>query len=285
MKKINFFEGWYFKEQSAELTIAFIPEVSYDEKGTPSGSLQIVLPDRSYYYTYKNPINMNLNRTMFIVMEKNVFTDACIHIDIEESDLKIKGDIYFDDAAGRAFNVMGPLSVFPLPCKHGILSMEQRLSGSLEIDGKVYDFDGGKGYLETDYGKSFPERYMWSQCNWFGRTNCQIAVAAATIPLGPFPIMGTFACINYEGQRYKLATYKGAEVEKIGEKGFKITQGPYIFEGRRQGGQAIELKSPEMGKMESATREYLACNMEYRLRKRGVEIFYVRSSRGSYEFL
>lgn len=285
MKKTNFFEGWYFKEQCEELTIAFIPEVSYDEDGKLSGSLQIVLPDRSYYYTYQNPINMNLNRTMFIVMEKNVFTDACIHIDIEEEDLMIKGDIYFDREKGRKFNVMGPLAVFPLPCKHGILSMEQRLSGTLEIDGKVYDFNGGKGYLETDFGKSFPRRYMWSQCNWFDSTDCQIAVAAATIPLGPIPIMGTFACINYEGQRYKLATYKGAEVEKIGEKGFKITQGPYIFEGRRQGGNAIELKSPEMGKMESATREYLVCNMEYRLRKRGVEIFYVRSSHGSYEFL
>lgn len=285
MKKTNFFEGWYFKEQCEELTIAFIPEVSYDEDGKLSGSLQIVLPDRSYYYTYQNPINMNLNRTMFIVMEKNVFTDACIHIDIEEEDLMIKGDIYFDREKGRKFNVMGPLTVFPLPCKHGILSMEQRLSGTLEIDGKVYDFNGGKGYLETDFGKSFPRRYMWSQCNWFDSTDCQIAVAAATIPLGPIPIMGTFACINYEGQRYKLATYKGAEVEKIGEKGFKITQGPYIFEGRRQGGNAIELKSPEMGKMESATREYLVCNMEYRLRKRGVEIFYVRSSHGSYEFL
>ena len=84
MKKTNFFEGWYFKEQCRELTIDFIPEVSYDETGKLTGSLQIVLPDRSYYYTYENPINMNLNRTMFIVMEKNVFTDACIHVDIEE---------------------------------------------------------------------------------------------------------------------------------------------------------------------------------------------------------
>ena len=32
---------------------------------------------------------------------------------------------------------------------------------------------------------------------------------------------------------------------------------------------AVELKSPEMGKMASATREYLVCNVEYRLRKRG----------------
>ena len=285
MKKTNFFEGWYFKEQCKELTIAFIPEVSYDEKGNLSGSLQIVLPDRSYYYTYKNPINMNLNRTMFIVMGKNVSTDACIHIDIAEKDLQIKGDIYFDREAGRKFNVMGPLSIFPLPCKHGILAMKQQLSGSLEIDGEVYDFDGGTGYLETDYGKSFPRRYMWSQCNWFGRTDCQIAVAAATIPMGPLNIMGTFACINYKGQRYKFATYKGAEVEKIGEEGFKITQGPYIFEGRRKGGTAVELKSPEMGKMASATREYLVCNVEYRLRKRGEELFHVKSRNGSYEFL
>ena len=163
--------------------------------------------------------------------------------------------------------------------------MKQQLSGSLEIDGEVYDFDGGTGYLETDYGKSFPRRYMWSQCNWFGRTDCQIAVAAATIPMGPLNIMGTFACINYKGQRYKFATYKGAEVEKIGEEGFKITQGPYIFEGRRKGGTAVELKSPEMGKMASATREYLVCNVEYRLRKRGEELFHVKSRNGSYEFL
>ena len=44
MKKTNFFEGWYFKEQCKELTIAFIPEVSYDEKGN------LIIGVIVYYY-------------------------------------------------------------------------------------------------------------------------------------------------------------------------------------------------------------------------------------------
>lgn len=284
MKKKNYFEGWYFKLQTEAITMAFIPEVSGDRSGQLSGSLQIVMEEEAFFIEHEFPAKMEMKKGLYLVLGKNVFTDVCIHLDIDEENIKIKGDVYFDDI-GAKFNVMGPLNYIPMQCKHGILSMEQRLSGKLSVNDKEINFDGGKGYLETDYGHSFPSTYLWSQCNWFDEGECRIAMAAATLPFGRHKVMGTFICIDYLGKKYKFATYKGAEVLGISSSGFTINEGPYTFEGRREGGVPVELKSPENGEMNGVTKEYLRCTMEYTLKKRGEEIFSLKSDKASFEYL
>lgn len=283
MSKKNYFEGWYFKVQTEEITLAFIPEISYDEEKNCSGSLQIVCEEKGYFFEYEYPAKMEMKKGIYIVLGKNVFTDVSIHLDIDEDDLKVKGDIYLDDI-GPSFNVMGILRFFPTPCNHGILSMEQNLSGKLVFNETEYDFAGGKGYLETDFGHSFPKTYLWSQCNWFEDADCQISMAAVALPIGRHTVMGTYVCICFEGKKYKLATYKGAEVMGYSSSGFTITQGSYTFEGQREGGEPVELKSPIAGKMSGKTKEYLTCTVKYTLKKRGEVIFSLKSDMASFEY-
>ncbi|MEZ4893124.1 MAG: tocopherol cyclase family protein [Saprospiraceae bacterium] len=37
----------------------------------------------------------------------------------------------------------------------------------LTINGEELDFTGGKGYMEKDWGRSFPSAYFWMQTNHF----------------------------------------------------------------------------------------------------------------------
>ena len=113
-KKRNYFERWYFRLQSEKLTMVLIPEILYGEDGTSLGRLQVLFPNGVYSYTYEYPVNMELSGSLFVVLGRNVFTEACLHLDLDQPDLRIKGDIYFDDEVGTKFRVMGPLGVFPL---------------------------------------------------------------------------------------------------------------------------------------------------------------------------
>lgn len=289
-KKRNYFEGWYFREQSGNFTVAFIPELSYDQNGHMTGSLQVVLPEKTWYYVYPHPVNMNLPDSLFVVLGKNVFTEACIHLDIEEPDLYIKGDIYFDCEPGARFHVMGPLGL-PLiakhmPCSHKIWAMEQEISGELVICGKKFSFNGGKGYMEEDRGRRFPKSYFWSQCNWFGEKPLRISCAGAELPLfgKKSSFKGGFVCIDQNGYKVKLATYRGAKVEQFSASGFSIRQGKYRFEGWKMEGNPVTLKSPREGKMEEETKEYLECAIRYKLSCDGETIFDEISNRAAYEF-
>lgn len=305
-KKKNCFEGWYFREQGKELTIAFIPALHYDEEGRMTGSLQVVLPEKSWFFAYDHPTNMNLPDSLFVVLGKNVFTEACIHLDIDEPGLSIKGDIYFDRDYGTKFRVMGPLDLpivsslasRVLPCGHHIWAMEQELSGELEIracygeiglcngkgdlrNGKVFSFDGGKGYLEADYGETFPKSYFWSHCNWFEEKPLRITCAGVELPGDR---RGCFACIDQDGYRVKLATYRGAKVEAFSPEGFRIRQGKYVLEGWKMEGKPVTLQSPLGDAMSETTDEYLSCTVRYRL-IHGEDVFFDEiSQRAAYEF-
>ena len=363
-KKRNYFEGWYYREQSKDLTIAFIPALHYDEEGRMTGSLQVVLPQKSWFIAYPHPVNMNLKDSLFVVLGKNVFTEACIHLDIDEPGLSVKGDIYFDRDYGTKFHVMGPLGL-PilsglasrfLPCGHHIWAMEQELSGELEIRacgggvsgsrvvdsgerekskrhgadlrmhekgkphgadagarfstslraGTVVSFDGGRGYLECDYGKTFPASYFWSQCNWFVDKSLRISCAGVVLSskgsaaTGRVPFLsgdestvpggngrrltGCFACIDQKGYRLKLATYRGAKVEAFSPESFRIRQGKYIFEGWKMEGKPVTLQAPLGDAMSETTEEYLECTVRYRLTHGGDVLFDEISQRAAYEF-
>ena len=78
---------------------------------------------------------------------------------------------------------MGPFAYFPfMECFHGVLSMKHRVSGSIVVNSKELIFNNGIGYIEKDWGRSFPKRYLWLQCNDFSTEETSIMVSIADIP-------------------------------------------------------------------------------------------------------
>ena len=54
--------------------------------------------------------------------------------------------------------IMGWYSFVPfMECKHGVVSMFHSLKGGLQIGDRYVDFNDGTGYIEKDWGRSFPE--------------------------------------------------------------------------------------------------------------------------------
>ncbi|CAG8753600.1 202_t:CDS:2, partial [Cetraspora pellucida] len=59
-------------------------------------------------------------------------------------------------------------------CNHGILSMNHRSNGNIELINEENEdyfqniiFENGHGYIEKDWGTNFPQSYIWAQTNNF----------------------------------------------------------------------------------------------------------------------
>ena len=47
-----------------------------------------------------------------------------------------------------------------MECYHGIISMNHDILGSLKYNDEDISFNKGKGYMEKDWGHSFPKLYL-----------------------------------------------------------------------------------------------------------------------------
>lgn len=220
MKKRNkklYFESWYFREQARDFTCEFIVTMDYDGEGRMTGHLEVRLPAQVKHYDFIHPVNMNLKDSIFLVLDKSVFTEACIHLDIDEPDLSVKGDIWFEREFGSG----------RIGFRRKIWAMEQSLSGNLMINGKAISFDGGKGYLESkrDVTPAWPKRRFWTQCNWFGERSFRIVCGGYG--------RHCFALVDQDGYPTRMNRWKGAKIEYMCAGSFRMSQGGYVLEGWR----------------------------------------------------
>ncbi len=52
----------------------------------------------------------------------------------------------------------------------------------LTINGEPMDLTGGRGYIEKDWGTSFPSAWIWMQCNTFDTPDTSFMLSYARIP-------------------------------------------------------------------------------------------------------
>lgn len=207
-------QTWYFRELAEDFTCSFLVSIVTNQEGRMKGELEVKLQDKTWKFYYPHPVNMNLRGSLFLVLDKNVFTEACIHLDIDESGLQLKGDIYFEEETGR----------MRLGRKRKIWALEQELSGEVLVNGIPVNFDGGKGYLEEmALGQEPAGAQFYSQCNWFGEKPSRIVCGGRE--------RHCFAVLDQDGYRVHLAGWKGARVEYMNKQGFRMAQGHYVLEG------------------------------------------------------
>ncbi|MCA5964668.1 hypothetical protein LC724_36470 [Blautia sp. RD014234] len=66
--------------------------------------------------------------------------------------------------------------------------MHHSLRGGLTVNGRKISMTGGRGYIETDKGRSFPKSYLWTQCGYGERSSVMLSVA--DIPFWAFIFRG-----------------------------------------------------------------------------------------------
>ena len=292
--KHGFFEGWYYKLQKDDFVIAFIPGWHRKQTGEESAFLQVAYGDKSHYLSFPYSAFSFLNDPYEIILDHNFFTKTEIALDLETDELSIHGSVRFgflSELPKSLYlpNIMGPFSYVPgLECRHDVISMGHRLMGSLCINGQTVDFTGGKGYIERDFGSSFPASWLWCQCNDF-RSHGQLMLAVAKVPCAGLLFNGLICFLVTDEGEHLFATYNGGKVSSIAasDKAIALTlkkreySMQLIIKGDNRTGLA--LLAPEKGGMVRSMKETISCSVDVLLTKNGQALYHSLGRHGGFE--
>lgn len=285
-KNKSYFEGWYFKHQMDNNTIAFIPGINIDSYGNKSAFIQVITNNTSYkiIYSYKE---VSIDRNNFkIKIGNSTFSDKGINIDIKDKDISISGRIIYGEFTPLKSDIMGFFKHFPfMECNHGVLSLYHKTKGSININGETINLEQGIGYIEKDWGSSFPKTYLWNHCNYFKNEVCSIMVSIADIPFLGFNFKGCIAVVYYRGKEYRLATYNGVKILEYSKEKIEIQRRDYrlVINVKSELGQ--ELLAPRTGEMTRTIYENPSCEAEYIFYCKEKEVFKLKSHMASFEFV
>jgi len=220
----HYFEGWYFKHVSKNMdhVYSFIPGISLNPEN-PHAFIQVIngLTGKTQYIEYPLSSFSFSKKHFKVSVGDSVFTADSILLNINSPLLKISGRLSYSGsikypASLLSPGIMGWYSFVPfMECKHGVVSVSHRIDGSLSVNSENLDFSGGKGYIEKDWGKSFPESWIWFQSNNFANSDACIMMSIAKIPwLGSF-FTGFLGFLYFKGIFYPFSTYHKSKITAL----------------------------------------------------------------------
>lgn len=278
-----YFEGWYFKCQTEDgHSLALIPAMHIRKDGQKNASMQIITEESAWWLEFPVYSFAASGDSLCIQLDGNSFSEAGLLLDVERDGLSLHGRVYFGPFTHLKSDIMGPFRWFSnMECIHSVISMGHMLHGGLELNGHVLDFSGGTGYIEADRGRSFPKAYLWTQCMWEG---CSLMLSIATIPLGRFHFTGCICAMIHNGQEYRIATYRGATIQKWSDQGAVIKQGKSWLEVQLLEQKAQQLRAPSDGNMNRTIPESLCAKVRYCFWRDGELLFDHTATRAGYEY-
>ena len=283
----NYFEGWYFKiiDSGGKQIWSIIPGISYSDDTHCFVQVIHANSGKTFYHRYAIDSFSSSRKKFHIHIGPNQFSDKSISLAISDKEIHLNGKLYFREthpfpASLLSPGIMGWYTFVPfMECYHGVVSMQHGLSGSLEINGSKTDFEGGKGYIEKDWGRSMPSDWIWMQSNHFTSNNStSFMLSLARIPWmkGHFP--GFLSFLLLHGRVYRFATYNRSEVSLleispelvrvvITHKKFRLEVKTY----RQDGGI---LKAPRHGNMDREIKESIISTLSLELKSSSGALIY-----------
>lgn len=292
-KSENYFEGWYFKQVSPDLKsiISIIPGIS---KGNldPHAFIQSIITYehdkntilKTHYHRFSKNEFKYTEEPFCLTIGNNAFKNEGIKLDLENDEYSIQGSINFSKFTKIKRNMffptaMGLFTYLPfMECYHDIISMSHNIYGVLTVNSKAFDFNNGKGYIEKDWGTSFPKEYVWLQSNHFDGTDTSIMFSLAHIPFLGASFQGFICNFTYNNQEYRFATYNNSKIECVNYSGGRmeviIVRGVYKMIIIAETGQdSAALKAPIKGNMDIMIKEGLSGLAEIKLLKNSKTLF------------
>jgi tocopherol cyclase len=218
-----FFEGWYFKMVSDDerQRWAIIPGIFLGENG--HAFIQVLNGNRaqSRYFRYSLSEFWASRDEFDIKIGQNQFSSRQISLDIDDSHGNISGTVQFEGTTPWPVSLISPgimgwyAWVPRMECYHGVLSLDHSLRGTLQIDGEAVDFTNGRGYIEKDWGQTFPQAYIWFQGNHFATKGTSVTASVAIIPWLGNAFRGFIIGFWHQGVLHRFATYNNAKIEAL----------------------------------------------------------------------
>lgn len=284
-KEKKYFEGWYFKmvNKAGSEAIAIIPGIAMDEKGNKQAFIQVLDGKRKTSSYHNFPFNsFKASENSFeISINENLFSSKKIKIDINH----VKGSLVFNGNISWpkylvSPGIMGPYSFVPMmECYHGIVSMDHEIQGSIILNENEIDFSGGRGYLEKDWGTSFPSSYIWMQTNHFSEPGISFKCSVAKIPWIGSSFVGFIAGFWWKDKLLRFTTYNRSKLLKTYADLEKVSitmQNPnYLLEILAKRDEPTSLASPILGLMDGRIEETMNASVHIRLieKKTGKIVF------------
>ena len=274
-KQKNYFEGWYFKVLNADgsKAFAFIPGIAMDKEGNKQSFVQVLNGRKKTAVYHKFPASdFKPSPTEFYVeVNTNRFSSSYISLNLPGAigTLTFNGNRPWPNSFFSP-GIMGPFSFVPfMECYHGIVSMDHSISGKLVIDDEEIDFENGRGYIEKDWGRSFPSAYIWLQSNHFSTPGISLKTSIAKIPWLGSSFVGFIAGLHLHDQLIQFTTYNRTSLKKSfandKEVGIVLENNKYRLEIKAKRDQATALASPILGLMDGRIEESMSSEVEVKL--------------------
>lgn len=221
-----FFEGWYFKlvDATEQHRYAVIPGIFMsDDAGRHHAFVQVLdgATGRSTYHRYPADEFRAAEEELEVRIGPNRFTEGEMSLEIDAPERTVRGRVTFQGVTPWPVSLTSPgimgwyaWALF-METYHGVVSLDHEIAGTLEVDGREVDYAGGRGYIEKDWGKRFPEAYVWFQTNHFGEAGTSLTGSVAIIPWLWSAFPGFIVGLWREGALYRFATYTGARIEAL----------------------------------------------------------------------
>ena len=227
-----YFEGWYHKIVSKDRrSLVIIPGMYRSGVVENEFSFIMVFEGASGHVHFERfPISefsSEIDRYDTRIGKSHFFENG-IDLNIKTSNFSLKGSINFENQNPWPVTLtepgcMGWYNYMPImECYHGILSMHHSLSGSLSLNNQQVDFNDGIGYTEKDWGKNFPQSWVWVQANHFRKNKISLSASVARIPLLGTQFAGFIIGLLIEEKFYRFTTYRSSEIKHLSLKKDKI---------------------------------------------------------------
>ncbi|MCE4564026.1 hypothetical protein INQ51_06855 [Maribellus sp. CM-23] len=274
-KNRKYFEGWYYKVITADekSAFAFIPGIAMDAQGSKQAFIQVLdgIKQTSDYIRFPvEDFNSGANYFTTTIGNNSFALDKML-LDLEN----VRGELYFANPVPwpnhwYSPGIMGPYAFVPfMECYHGVLSMNHEIRGSLNIDGRDINFNGGRGYTEKDWGHSFPSAYIWMQTNHFSQQGVSLKASVAKIPWLGSSFVGFIAGLYYNQEIIQFTTYNGSRLVRsvagVDVAEVVMENKNYLLEIVVHRNKATELASPVSGFMDGRISESMTSTLDVKL--------------------
>lgn len=275
-KKRQYFEGWYYKIINAneDQAFAFIPGIAMDANGNRHAFIQVMDGKKatSTYLKFSADKFRPNPKEFDLAIGNNRFKQDSISFGLDNvsGSLKFQNQVKWPVKWNSA-GIMGPYAFVPfMECYHGILSMDHSIEGELIIDTEKIDFTGGRGYIEKDWGVSFPSAYIWLQSNHFSNKGVSLKLSVANIPWMRSSFVGFIAGLWLENKLIQFTTYNSSQLIKSFVDQTKVIielqNKKYHLKVEALRTTSVELASPILGFMEGKINETMTSEVSLELR-------------------